>query len=990
MAAPPPPPPPPPLQEPRWWWSSLAKECCPISMTTFEELGREPFGLLGGRGDTAEGLWSREAAEALRKAGGVAKAIHWFDGAFLACFMVSGCNFFDPVDRRSLLRTECLSLDRYLAANRLPSVCVTDAYDLTQGGATSSRDVMQAATLRREASRVLRLLFEKRSGQELSDAEEPALFSDSSGALATAPGCVDSGADGGGMQALDFNSAPDDRRLVGHIRTFNAQYGWGFIDSPDSGDLWFTTRDVDAALRQSLCSSVRVSFVLHRGPHYSNFQAKGVQAASAPYGGKKPAVASAGGILATSPGGVLPVNGRAALHTENGVKAPAAMAGCSAAHKPGLNGQSCRSILRPQEIGALVKDIEKILSKRPPPPDMPPPSPKNGVARTRGVNGVAAPDMGQASTAALGSEEHAAVASCNNSSKGMSVSGTQRPSNGSCIRVSACLNGAWHPAVVYSMAGDHVEVFWEAEETKNVLPRSAIRVIDEDATLPGESTLEAEPQHSQQHSLFGSRLLVDTPTVPSTADLASEHSPSCDGLHGDHQHAEVMRNGHRTHSDGVIGKEVEGYIVVYFAEKGYGFISCDDESLRGEHELPEDVFFLAEEMVPSDLKGGSLVGCGVSFELVRSPVDNKPRARRVRKRSDLGPVGKKVEGVVRAHFVEKGYGFIACDDEMLRHRNDPLQCQDVFFPREEVHPDNSKESLVGCAVAFELFRIPSEGKWRARNVQKISDPDGLTPSQAALASTRKEGKIKLYNREKRFGFIFYQGQGNVFFPHDELLPEYEASISVGDAVSFELYRSPHEPTKPRARRVRFEAAAVEGGGLPSPATSPLHQPGPGLPGKVPVLHTGPAHHVVYGNGHDGVNGNGSFHVHDANGGHGNGHANGHTNGHSNGHAHANGHAHVNGRVPLSAHNGGNGYNNSPAVSTGSSIEGRVKSYNAAKGFGFVAAKVPSIAPQGGDFWFPASEVAERYRTNLRPGSLVLFQPRRYADGKLQARQVKPV
>eukprot|EP00928_Gymnodinium_smaydae_P081750 TRINITY_DN65212_c0_g1_i2.p1 TRINITY_DN65212_c0_g1~~TRINITY_DN65212_c0_g1_i2.p1 ORF type:complete len:793 (-),score=131.61 TRINITY_DN65212_c0_g1_i2:30-2408(-) len=150
----------------RDWWRDLTGDCCPISLTPLEELPYEPFGLRGTAGDgapasaTFEGLWGAAAVAAFLSL----QAVHWFDGMFLACFLVAKDSLIDPVNMRALCRTECAALDEYLCANGLPAVHVAEAFDLTlraANGSTCERDAERLAALRRDAASTSRIFEEE-------------------------------------------------------------------------------------------------------------------------------------------------------------------------------------------------------------------------------------------------------------------------------------------------------------------------------------------------------------------------------------------------------------------------------------------------------------------------------------------------------------------------------------------------------------------------------------------------------------------------------------------------------------------------------------------------------------------------------------------------------------------------------------------------------------------------------------------------------------
>lgn len=154
------------------WWKCLSGDCCPISLTPLEELTREPFGLLG-VADAAEslqieGVWGRTACNIALGHQRVAHSVHWFDGMFLASFLVSSGQLIDPVNRRPLTRGECVALDAYLTAHGLPAVHVADSFDLAkavtgQQSGGDSVDAQRMSMLEREATSMLRSLFDFRS-----------------------------------------------------------------------------------------------------------------------------------------------------------------------------------------------------------------------------------------------------------------------------------------------------------------------------------------------------------------------------------------------------------------------------------------------------------------------------------------------------------------------------------------------------------------------------------------------------------------------------------------------------------------------------------------------------------------------------------------------------------------------------------------------------------------------------------------------------------
>merc|ERR1712216_624232 len=146
-----------------------------ISLTPFDGLGYAPFGLLGELESSADavGIWRCADLAAVLNLGKIDQ-VHWYDGAFLASFLVSSSNFIDPVNRRPLTHGECLSLDEYLYELGLPAVEVADAFQLHQhvSSKAGGRSEDRVTALEREAANVLRSLFDFRSAGNLNGSAE--------------------------------------------------------------------------------------------------------------------------------------------------------------------------------------------------------------------------------------------------------------------------------------------------------------------------------------------------------------------------------------------------------------------------------------------------------------------------------------------------------------------------------------------------------------------------------------------------------------------------------------------------------------------------------------------------------------------------------------------------------------------------------------------------------------------------------------------------
>lgn len=116
------------------WWHKIDNEC-PISLAPICELSQPPF--------------------ALEPCG--AAEPHYFDARFLANYLVSSCDFIDPMNRRPLTRDECVALDQHLQWYHPEQqfINVADAFDLFErnvGGEVGT-------SVQREATSVLQHLF---------------------------------------------------------------------------------------------------------------------------------------------------------------------------------------------------------------------------------------------------------------------------------------------------------------------------------------------------------------------------------------------------------------------------------------------------------------------------------------------------------------------------------------------------------------------------------------------------------------------------------------------------------------------------------------------------------------------------------------------------------------------------------------------------------------------------------------------------------------
>eukprot|EP00434_Breviolum_minutum_P010061 symbB.v1.2.008875.t1/scaffold488.1/size197422/8 len=139
------------------WWTKIDGDC-PISLVPIAELPVPPFGL---------------------KADG-SSVPHYFDGRFLASFLLSSFDFINPVNRTPLSREDCVALDAHLrdypdrgVSRPASQGNVTDAFDLFQRNGGTGTDAV-----RREATAVFQHLFRFTHSQNLDSRGRAINFND--------------------------------------------------------------------------------------------------------------------------------------------------------------------------------------------------------------------------------------------------------------------------------------------------------------------------------------------------------------------------------------------------------------------------------------------------------------------------------------------------------------------------------------------------------------------------------------------------------------------------------------------------------------------------------------------------------------------------------------------------------------------------------------------------------------------------------------------
>ena len=135
------------------WWKALEDSIVdPISLEPIRDLEYPPFEVVSEHTKTGGGP-------------GSGRVVHYFDGQFLAHYVVSTANFINPVNRDQLDRDVCMRLDAYLRENNLPSAQVTECYRLFEASSAKQQgeESAHARQLRQEATAVMAALFRTRS-----------------------------------------------------------------------------------------------------------------------------------------------------------------------------------------------------------------------------------------------------------------------------------------------------------------------------------------------------------------------------------------------------------------------------------------------------------------------------------------------------------------------------------------------------------------------------------------------------------------------------------------------------------------------------------------------------------------------------------------------------------------------------------------------------------------------------------------------------------
>jgi len=203
------------------WWSTLVEDC-PISLAPLAELPSPPFGL--------------EADGSANK--------HYFDARFLASYLLSSCDFIDPVNRRPLTHAECAALDEHLLWYH-PDECgdasVADAFklfELNLGSAGGDNQAMHA--VQREATAVLQHLFRFRSSRRTDQRGRAVTYADAGLTVVDDDDILTSGPPVAGAAAASSGPlrppGPPERTISAEYPSIDGCHGGG--NGPSMGAPW--------------------------------------------------------------------------------------------------------------------------------------------------------------------------------------------------------------------------------------------------------------------------------------------------------------------------------------------------------------------------------------------------------------------------------------------------------------------------------------------------------------------------------------------------------------------------------------------------------------------------------------------------------------------------------------------------------------------------------------------------------------------------------
>jgi cold shock CspA family protein len=141
--------------------------------------------------------------------------------------------------------------------------------------------------------------------------------------------------------------------------------------------------------------------------------------------------------------------------------------------------------------------------------------------------------------------------------------------------------------------------------------------------------------------------------------------------------------------------------------------------------------------------------------------------------------GKRFHGFIKKFAVEKGFGFIDCDEFLDRFG------RDIFLDEQHIG-----EFKVGDAVSFMVFEKRS-GKMEAVSLSKDTHLTEDDRSEYQEGPVPGNGWVVYWNRDKGYGFVQPSDGSETIFCHcrellDGIQPE---QVNVADLVTFEKWYS---------------------------------------------------------------------------------------------------------------------------------------------------------------------------------------------------------
>lgn len=363
--------------------------------------------------------------------------------------------------------------------------------------------------------------------------------------------------------------------------------------------------------------------------------------------------------------------------------------------------------------------------------------------------------------------------------------------------VFACFYGEWHPGVVNSVHSNLVEVHWLEEASMSILPLEAIRLRhpppNSERRDYGNGTVHTCFSDMREHDEVDPDIVPNLPCKYSLRSAAAAEETAIEGPY----------------------KSARGCIKKYFADKGFGFLFCDDEVCRKSDGEFKDVYFTSDALLPAE-QNSSIIGAVVAFQLLLS---HPPRAFAIRKVVSAlteAPAAKTKEGMVKLFNKDKGFGFIVAPE-----------VGDVWFPQDELPVECRDSDLVHQLVTFELYTISEKARARNLRLKEVKPGDPLLKKLTALAASAKkiaspssnqvlsanghkvltvEGHVRSYSPKDGYGFVTAKAPcapngADFWFKRSEIHEPHQLRIKAGTLVVFEPVKWPNGNLQGRNVRV---------------------------------------------------------------------------------------------------------------------------------------------------------------------------------------------